>query len=66
MLRPSRFAQLMAAAAFITVATAGITQAAPIHHPSAGNCGESKYWHDGHCVDARTKPGKDWTANVYL
>jgi hypothetical protein len=28
-------------------------------HP--GSCGVYKYWHDGHCVDARNAPAKSWT-----
>jgi len=54
---------LAAALAFTTIAATGATQAAAVH---AGDCGEYKYWHNGHCVDARVKPGKDWTAGVYL
>ena len=60
-----RLVQLAAAATYITVAAAGISQAAPVHN-TAGDCGEYKYWHNGHCMDARTKPGRDWTAGVYL
>ena len=59
-----RLIQLTATFAFIAVAAAGATQAAAIHH--AGDCGEYKYWHNGHCVDARIKPGNDWTAGVYF
>ena len=56
---------LTAAAGFITLAVANVTQAAS-NHESPGDCGEYRYWHNGHCVDARTKPGKDWTAGVYF
>lgn len=59
---PNRLVPLVALA-FIAVATASGTQAAALH---AGECGEFKYWHNGQCVDARTKPGKNWTAGVYL
>ena len=62
--RTRRLVCLAATATFIAVAAVGATQAAPIHH--AGDCGEYKYWHNGQCVDARVKPGKDWTAGVYL
>lgn len=65
MSRTSRLVCLAATATFIAVAGVGATQAAPVHN-TAGDCGEYKYWHNGHCVDARTKPGKDWTAGVYL
>ena len=59
----NRLVQLTATVAFIAVAAAGTTKAATIHH--AGDCGEYRYWHNAHCVDAREKPGKDWTASVY-
>jgi hypothetical protein len=58
-----RLVPLAAALAFITMAATGATQAAAVH---PGDCGAYKYWHNGHCVDARAKPGKDWTAGVYL
>jgi hypothetical protein len=55
--------QLTTIVAFLAVAAAGATQAAAIHH--AGDCGEYRYWSHGKCVDARDKPGKDWTAAAY-
>ena len=58
-----RTVPLAAALALVTMAVTGATQAAAVH---PGDCGEYKYWHNGHCVDARVKPGKDWTAGVYL
>lgn len=31
----------------------------------AGECGEFKYWHAGHCVDARDRPStKAWSAGM--
>ena len=59
----NRLVHLTATVAFIAVAAVGATQAAAIHH--AGDCGAYRYWHNGHCVDAREKPGKDWTGAVY-
>jgi hypothetical protein len=56
---------LAAAAGFVALAAANIVQAASTHE-GPGDCGEYRYWHNGHCVDARTKPGKDWTAGVYF
>ena len=55
------------AAFFIAIAAAAASQAASTtHHVAAGDCGEYRYWHNGHCVDAREKPGKGWTAGVYF
>ena len=59
----NRLVQLTATVAFIAVAAASATQAAAIHH--AGECGEYRYWSHGKCMDAREKPGKDWTAAAY-
>jgi len=31
-----------------------------------GECGEYKYWHERHCVDARMKPSSvPWTQTVF-
>lgn len=65
MYRLKALIRLTVVASFMAITGASITQAATVHH-AAGTCGEYSYWHNGHCVDARTKPGKDWTANVYF
>lgn len=61
--RANLLAQFTAAFAFAAVAVAGTAQAAAVHH--ASTCGEYKYLHNGHCVDARGNPGKPWMAGVY-
>jgi hypothetical protein len=63
--RLKSLAQLVVTIAFVAVMAAGIAAAAERRHASAGECGEYKYWHNGHCVDAREKPGKDWTGSVF-
>ena len=60
-----KLASLLTLGAVLAMAAATTTWAARGHH-GAGECGENMYWHNGHCVDARTKPGKDWTAGVYF
>jgi hypothetical protein len=61
MLRLSRLIQLTATLAFV-VAAVGSARAAE----APGECGEYRYWTQGKCVDARDKPGRSWTAGVYL
>jgi hypothetical protein len=51
--------------ALIAAATAGSTWAATMHRGGPGECGEYRYWHAGHCMDARERPGKPWTSVVY-
>jgi hypothetical protein len=48
----------------IAMAASGSTWAAPMHRGSPGECGEYKYWHAGHCVDARQAPGKASPAGI--
>jgi hypothetical protein len=54
--------QLAAVLAMTATSTMGLANAA--ERAAAGECGEYKYYQRGHCVDAREKPGKDWSARV--
>jgi hypothetical protein len=48
----------------LAVALVDSTSAAPTRRAGPGECGEYKYWHQGHCVDARDAPGKAWPAGI--
>jgi hypothetical protein len=63
MKRLSIFLQVMAVGAVLALSVGG-TPAFAANHP--GECGEFKYWHHGHCEDARLKASdKPWTAGVF-
>jgi hypothetical protein len=57
---------LCLAAAFVaSVAVVGSqsAKAAPAHE-HFGSCGEYRYWHAGHCVDARDRQGNGWSDSM--
>ena len=63
MTRLSILLQVMAVGAVLALSI-GRTPAVAANHP--GECGEFKYWHHGHCEDARLKASdKPWTAGVF-
>ena len=44
----------------------GASSMAAIAATGPGECGEYKYWHEGHCVDARMAPSSvPWTRSVF-
>ena len=54
--------QFIAAVAVAGGASIGLANAAQRAAP--GECGEYMYYQHGQCVDARQKPGKEWTKGV--
>jgi hypothetical protein len=55
------FVQAMAVGAALVLSAGGMTAQAAGH---PGECGEYKYWHHGHCEDARLKgSGKSWMSS---
>jgi hypothetical protein len=57
---------LCLAAAFVaSVAAAGSQSAeAAQPHEHMGSCGEYRYWHASHCVDARDRQGSGWSDSM--
>ena len=63
MTRLSILLQVFAVGAVLALGVVSMPAVAA-NHP--GECGEFKYWHHGHCEDARLKGSdKPWTASVF-
>ena len=54
---------LCLAAAFVALVAVTGSQSAKAAqvHEHMGSCGEYRYWHAGHCVDARNKEPGGWS-----
>ena len=56
---------LLIQAAALT-ASLGVVSVTAMAASGPGECGEYKYWHDGHCTDARMKPSSTpWQKSVF-